>query len=436
MGKFSTEEIKKIVKGSLKVATLPIAITIGSVIAVIIILSSAVYFLTVDDGTYKEGDWTSTPYVASVYNNGLKITTDGKIASTYALQELWNEMEKNNSRVSLYLNGPRELLQFMYAELVTQLPDLREDTSKIKTLEEWQEEFENMTESEEEYETFHSSVSGSNSSGDFTKYDLSDTELKGLAAVAYREQGSAIGAAAEASLMANRYEIYGSGHSSIVDYVLNSGWFASGSTNGYYSGANSVPEDVLVAVKGVLVDGQRTLPKYVDEHDCISDISYATNDGVVINVNDRSEYIKNKTIIHNIYDSTYTFYCFPTEASDPFGYISEENREKYGDYSAGTSTEDNKGVKTNLQGGIIRISRNLVTGESTATDEEIKKLETDYETYKDDYETKERERIKNLIIHGVVETEEEIREQIVEDEEEKETGDAKDNVEKTNEEVK
>lgn len=170
--------------------------------------------------------------------------------------------------------------------------------------------------------------------GNFATYNLSDSQLMSIASLAQQEQGTAKGAAAEASLMANRFELYGSsygtGAEGLINYVQNSGWFAHAAT---YMSKNSATDEVVAAVKTVLVEGKRTLPGYVDEHDCFSDISSATNDGVSIDVSNRSSYEPNKTILKNVYDSdsTYTFFSFPDSNSDPFGYTSEENRQKIGD---------------------------------------------------------------------------------------------------------
>lgn len=174
-------------------------------------------------------------------------------------------------------------------------------------------------------------------SGTFTKYQLTDAQLRGIASLCQQEQGSAQGAAAEASLMANHlelrhnkaknYPITGTG---LYNYVRNSGWFAKAAY--HMDNQGKLRPEVLNAVRHVLVDGKRTLPGYVDEHDCFSDISSATNDGSAISVKDRSAYVKNKTIMKNRYGSKYTFYCFPTSKSDPFGYTSETRRQQCGDF--------------------------------------------------------------------------------------------------------
>lgn len=84
----------------------------------------------------------------------------------------------------------------------------------------------------------------------------------------------------------------------------------------YWMDHGSVSPAVLAGVKDVLVNGNRVLPVYVDEHDCISDIiSISTG-----NPNNRNQYKKKKTIVRNRYGSKWTFWCFPDSHSDPFGY--------------------------------------------------------------------------------------------------------------------
>ena len=172
--------------------------------------------------------------------------------------------------------------------------------------------------------------------GVFNTYNLTETELIKIASLCQQEQGTAKGAAAEASLMANRFEMYGSKFSSVYDYARNSGWFAKAGT---YMDKMNATDAVIEAVRNVLIYGKRTLPGYIDEHDCFSDLKSCTNNGVSITIKDRSQYKQFVTIINNVYGSKYTFYCFPTSSSDPFGYISETKRsqigEAYYDYDTG-----------------------------------------------------------------------------------------------------
>ena len=169
--------------------------------------------------------------------------------------------------------------------------------------------------------------------GNFTKYQLTETQLKQITALALHEQGTAKGAAAEASLMANRFELYGSkygvGGNGLVNYVATSKWFANAKRN--MADFKIVTPAAYNAVKKVLVDGKRTLPKYIDEHDCFSDLTSVKTNGYSIKVSDRSGYKPFNTIIKNRYGATYMFYSFPDKRSDPFGYTSTKKRQQYGD---------------------------------------------------------------------------------------------------------
>lgn len=164
-------------------------------------------------------------------------------------------------------------------------------------------------------------------------YNLDDNLLTRIADKCAHEQPGIEGVKAEASLMANRFELFGSkfgtGATGLDNYVYNSGWFGSGNSN------VKATDKQKAAVKEVLVNGNRTLPLYVDEHDCIDcgqygfDIIKIVNDGNTITdqkeLVKHSNYIKNKTLIYNKYGKGkdfYTFYTFPSNDSDPFGYTS------------------------------------------------------------------------------------------------------------------
>lgn len=162
------------------------------------------------------------------------------------------------------------------------------------------------------------------SGGEFggTTYTLSESQLRGIARLCQQEQGTVIGAMAEASLMANRFEMengkWGVGANGLYNYVQNSRWFAKASL--YMSQGNSARGDIVEGVRKVLINGNRTLPKYVNEHDCFSDITSVSNNGVGFSVSDRSQYKQDITRIRNAMGGNYTFYCFPDTTSDPFGY--------------------------------------------------------------------------------------------------------------------
>lgn len=156
------------------------------------------------------------------------------------------------------------------------------------------------------------------------KYPFTEDQIKRIASMCYHENGTSVDAMrAEASVMANLYEKNRNEPyttSGLINYLTTSGWFA---TSDKYYNPTTVSTEYLNAVKDVLINGNRYFPVYVDEHDWMGDIVSVSNNGVTFNKYDRGNYIPGVTIIKNCYGSTYTFYCFPDNQSDPFGYISK-----------------------------------------------------------------------------------------------------------------
>ena len=75
--------------------------------------------------------------------------------------------------------------------------------------------------------------------------------------------------------MANLFELQ-TKYTTVYDYVRNSGWFGKAGNDMDYGYCTST---ALAKVKDVLVNGNRTLPLWVNEHDCFSDLVYASNNG-------------------------------------------------------------------------------------------------------------------------------------------------------------
>ena len=356
------------------------------VIIIIVLLAASVYFITVDDGTYKEDDWSSVPFAAAQSTGNSNINSDGTITAKNTAQETWDKIDKEGGRVNLYLDNATELAKLMNAELVTQFLDTRsnpdepidwekeidaeskdvqgiiklkradsdgnentmtyvdpntfqsyiEDYNKSGSEDAKQKALSHFTleqEDESDSDDSDSNIGIIKGKGTFTQYtDLTDAQIKSIANLCKQEQGSPKGAAAEASLMANRFELvgsrFGTGGAGLYNYVRTSGWFANAAS---HMDNGSATKEYIDAVKGVLVNGKRTLPKYIDEHDCFTDISSATNKGQAISVSDRSQYQQYVTKMNNRYGAKYTFFCFPTKTSDPFGYTSKKSRKKYGD---------------------------------------------------------------------------------------------------------
>lgn len=123
----SREKLNEFFKGVLKSKVKKWGTVIFAVIAIIVLLAAALYFITIDDGTYKEGDWSSTNYGASQYINNVSVNSDGTLSSSMSAQELWDKLKENGCRVDEYLDTPEELARLMKAEIVTQYPDTRKN---------------------------------------------------------------------------------------------------------------------------------------------------------------------------------------------------------------------------------------------------------------------------------------------------------------------
>lgn len=175
------------------------------------------------------------------------------------------------------------------------------------------------------------STSGSSSGGKFPTYQLNDAQIKGVANIIEHEQPGMSGMLAEASLMANQTDENGDDKATVERLVAQAtgGWFAHGKDRFYNPGSPSA--DAIKAAKAVMLNGKRTLPRYVDEHDCFSDIASVTTNGSSVSKTDRSAYVAHQTKVHNNMGSTYTFYEFPNSQADPFGYIHDDLRTKWGE---------------------------------------------------------------------------------------------------------
>ena len=124
------ETIRKVVEKIRKHSKRVAFFTILPCILIIVLLSSAVYYITVDDGTYKDDDWSSTPYGAGQYINGVSINSEGELEVETTAQELWDKMLREHGRVDEYLDTPEELARIMRAEIITQYPDTRPNPDK------------------------------------------------------------------------------------------------------------------------------------------------------------------------------------------------------------------------------------------------------------------------------------------------------------------
>jgi len=172
----------------------------------------------------------------------------------------------------------------------------------------------------------------------YGKYNFSDGQLRGLIAVAEKENGSSETAVKnELSFMANLYENNRStpyNATGFIDYVLNSGWFATSSTSAYDENHTPKYSGTFEAARNILNQGRRTLPKQIIDNDCLScgDIVSVVTDGKEADINDVASYKKGKTIIKNRFGGEYVFYQWADPAKKsgtPFGYAIGDEPDKF-----------------------------------------------------------------------------------------------------------
>ena len=217
--------------------------------------------------------------------------------------------------------------------------------------------------------------------GIFPKYKLTDKQIRGIANIVLHEQGSIAGWYAEASQIANRTDIKGNSYATPENAVKTvvSGWYAKGRAR-YNAGTSN--KTVIAIVKRVFCDGYRTLPRYIDEHDCMSDISTVKNNGIGVKYS-KSRWKRHTTIVKNKMGSTYIFYSFPggyKTGVDPFGYTSKRYRQKWGDFcytvaqaQSGSSTFDGALPKLPKR-GYFKLNDGIITLKNET--KEIIKMQT------------------------------------------------------------
>ena len=155
---------------------------------------------------------------------------------------------------------------------------------------------------------------------------LTDQQKKFIAGVASAEQDSSDIAAQrlEVSQMANLNEVeYKKGTTgSDLMSTLKGGWYAQRSLNKANSGQYS--QQALQAVEEVLVEGKRTLPRHVTEHDYYGDISNINLNPSTSEGKQNRKNMKPGDRIQNTMGSSYQFYKFAGKDGadgygDPFG---------------------------------------------------------------------------------------------------------------------
>lgn len=116
-------ELKQIIKNGLMFLIRKVLIIIIPVIIILALIPGLIYYITVDDGTYKEGNKKSVSYVASKNISSVSISSSG-LSTEKSAEELWNQMKSDDAPVDQYLDSYEELQKLMNAEIVTQYPKI------------------------------------------------------------------------------------------------------------------------------------------------------------------------------------------------------------------------------------------------------------------------------------------------------------------------
>ena len=217
---------------------------------------------------------------------------------------------------------------------------------------------------------------------------LDNTYLTAFARAASAEQSSLEGAKFELSILANLYDKNCASANGDCSYTAASlahylllpvppGWFAT-RTKDAYNGSGSVPQEYIDAAKDILMNGNRTLPHGIDEHDGVGEYTITSSPTGSTDTRNAANYVSGQTTIHNNSGSDYTFYSWcdgeksktgtVTTACDPFGYTKSVEDEPGGlqkSYSTVTSTGENK----------------LYNGQDVLTAAQLQQVEANRPTY-------------------------------------------------------
>ena len=119
------QKLKQATKIVLKTMSKPIIATIIVIVLVLTLISGFIYVVTLNDGSYKKGDKKNVSYAVEQHTGNVSIGSDGKITTGQSAKGLWDEMIKNKTRVSTYLNNASELKKLITAEMITNYLDTR-----------------------------------------------------------------------------------------------------------------------------------------------------------------------------------------------------------------------------------------------------------------------------------------------------------------------
>ncbi|MBR3180491.1 hypothetical protein IKF63_00185 [Candidatus Saccharibacteria bacterium] len=210
-----------------------------------------------------------------------------------------------------------------------------------------------------------------------TYTDLTEDQLRGLVAVAYAENGNNITTVStELSFFPNIFEYERKSTprtaNNLVNYVRTSSWFSTRAE--YDNRSHTATEEELAAARSILIEGNRTLPPEINEHDGIGDIAYVELDGVQHEPKEsKDNYVSQKSVImqnsHISGAHKWTFFRWADPngttvggnssggTGDPFGYLpgstpSPASSTNPGNSSGGSSVNGSGTINTNTSGSV------------------------------------------------------------------------------------
>ena len=100
IGEQTANSAKGVALGIIKTAALHLIIPLIIFILILTLISSFVYVITKNNGTYNEDDWGNVPYAASAHSKSATVNSDGTVSTSTTAQETWDTLEENGSQVA------------------------------------------------------------------------------------------------------------------------------------------------------------------------------------------------------------------------------------------------------------------------------------------------------------------------------------------------
>ena len=122
------QKVKKVVKKAIIAALRPIIIIFAIMCIIVAFICSAMYVITLDTATLKDGSWDNVPYASDQYSNNVTIDENGIASTDMSAQEVWDKLIENNSNIKEYIKESSTFKKLLNAEMVTNFLDTRKDS--------------------------------------------------------------------------------------------------------------------------------------------------------------------------------------------------------------------------------------------------------------------------------------------------------------------